>query len=70
MLLLDTLLIDTGSSNTWVGAGKAYAKTKTSMQTSNNVVSIISLLDRWCSTKYLCELYPLVCNIRLWVILW
>ncbi|PPQ63824.1 hypothetical protein CVT24_009774 [Panaeolus cyanescens] len=32
-----SLLIDTGSSNTWVGAGKAYVKTSTSVQTSNKV---------------------------------
>ncbi|KAI0253242.1 aspartic protease [Lactifluus subvellereus] len=32
-----TLLIDTGSSNTWVGAGKAYVKTSTSQQTPNDV---------------------------------
>ncbi|THH08352.1 hypothetical protein EW145_g2760 [Phellinidium pouzarii] len=32
-----SLLIDTGSSNTWVGAGKAYVKTSTSVQTSNRV---------------------------------
>jgi len=31
------LLIDTGSSNTWVGAGTAYKKTSTSTQTSNKV---------------------------------
>jgi cathepsin E len=31
------LLVDTGSSNTWVGAGIAYAKTSTSVQTSNRV---------------------------------
>ncbi|KAI0299092.1 aspartic peptidase A1 [Multifurca ochricompacta] len=31
------LLIDTGSSNTWVGAGKTYVKTSTSVQTSNRV---------------------------------
>ncbi|CAA7264829.1 unnamed protein product [Cyclocybe aegerita] len=31
------LLIDTGSSNTWIGAGKAYVKTSTSTQTSNKV---------------------------------
>jgi cathepsin E len=37
-LLLDTLLIDTGSSNTWLGAGEAYVRTTTSVQTSNNVV--------------------------------
>ncbi|KAF8899074.1 aspartic protease [Infundibulicybe gibba] len=31
------LLIDTGSSNTWVGAGRSYARTSTSVQTSNRV---------------------------------
>ncbi|KJA28403.1 hypothetical protein HYPSUDRAFT_33774 [Hypholoma sublateritium FD-334 SS-4] len=32
-----SLLIDTGSSNTWVGADKAYVKTSTSTQTTNKV---------------------------------
>ncbi|KAF8889846.1 aspartic proteinase from Irpex Lacteus [Infundibulicybe gibba] len=32
-----SLLIDTGSSNTWVGAGRAYVRTSTSVQTSNRV---------------------------------
>ncbi|KLO14788.1 acid protease [Schizopora paradoxa] len=32
-----TLLIDTGSSNTWVGAGKKYVKTKTSKSTGDSV---------------------------------
>ncbi|KAF9055852.1 aspartic protease [Panaeolus papilionaceus] len=32
-----SLLIDTGSSNTWVGATQAYVKTSTSKQTSNSV---------------------------------
>ena len=32
-----TLLIDTGSSNTWVGAGKAYVKTSTSVDTGEPV---------------------------------
>ncbi|KAJ6561817.1 acid protease [Mycena capillaripes] len=32
-----TLLIDTGSSNTWVGAGKAYTPTSTSTDTRNTV---------------------------------
>ncbi|KAF9473455.1 aspartic protease [Pholiota conissans] len=31
------LLVDIGSSNTWVGAGKAYVKTSTSFQTSANI---------------------------------
>ncbi|EIW52039.1 acid protease [Trametes versicolor FP-101664 SS1] len=30
-----SLLIDTGSSNTWVGAGKAYVRTETSQATAN-----------------------------------
>ncbi|PAV22065.1 aspartic peptidase A1 [Pyrrhoderma noxium] len=32
-----SLLIDTGSSNTWVGADKAYVKTSTSTQTNDRV---------------------------------
>ena len=35
--LLDTLLIDTGSSNTWLGANKTYVKTDTSQDTGNTV---------------------------------
>jgi cathepsin E len=31
------LIVDTGSSNTWVGATQAYVKTSTSVQTSNSV---------------------------------
>jgi hypothetical protein len=33
----DTLLIDTGSSNTWLGASQAYSKTSTSKSTGKNV---------------------------------
>lgn len=32
-----TLLIDTGSSNTWVGAGKKYVQTETSQRTNARV---------------------------------
>ncbi|KAJ7467842.1 aspartic peptidase A1 [Mycena galericulata] len=32
-----SLIVDTGSSNTWVGAGKAYVKTSTSAKTSQSV---------------------------------
>ncbi|KAF8808125.1 family A1 protease [Phlegmacium glaucopus] len=32
-----SLIVDTGSSNTWVGATKAYVKTSTSSQTTNSV---------------------------------
>ncbi|KAF8495710.1 aspartic peptidase domain-containing protein [Russula emetica] len=35
-LTLYQLIVDTGSSNTWVGANKSYIKTKTSMETSNS----------------------------------
>jgi cathepsin E len=31
------LIVDTGSSNTWVGAGTPYVKTSTSVQTTNSV---------------------------------
>ena len=36
--VIDSLIIDTGSSNTWVGAGKPYVKTSTSVQTKDRVV--------------------------------
>ncbi|KAH9885224.1 acid protease [Cubamyces lactineus] len=32
-----SLLVDTGSSNTWVGAGKAYVRTSSSKQTNDRV---------------------------------
>ncbi|KAF8264374.1 family A1 protease [Lactarius quietus] len=35
--LVNNLLIDTGSANTWVGAGKAYVQTSTSVQTDDSV---------------------------------
>lgn len=31
------LIVDTGSSNTWVGSGRSYVRTSTSQQTSNRV---------------------------------
>lgn len=37
------LLVDTGSSNTWVGAGKAFVKTSTSVQTVDKVVRMFPL---------------------------
>jgi cathepsin E len=37
---LDDLIVDTGSSNTWVGAKAPYVKTKTSVNTYKSVVSI------------------------------
>ena len=37
---IDTLILDTGSANTWVGASKAYVVTGTSEDTGEPVVSI------------------------------
>lgn len=39
----DQLLVDTGSSNTWVGAGKAFVHTSTTVQTSDRVVRFIEI---------------------------
>src|SRR6266446_6981724 len=39
---LDDLIVDTGSSNTWVGANKPYTKTNTSVKTDDSVVSVMS----------------------------
>ena len=44
----DSLLIDTGSSNTWVGAGKAFVKTSTSVQTTDRVVRITFFVTTAC----------------------
>ena len=38
-MLADSLLVDTGSSNTWIGAGKAYQRTSSSVMTNDAVVS-------------------------------
>lgn len=37
--LIDTLLIDTGSANTWIGASTSYTETSTSQDTDQQVVS-------------------------------
>ena len=42
MHILDSLIIDTGSSNTWVGANKGYNMTHNSVNTTDRVVSIDS----------------------------
>jgi hypothetical protein len=39
--ILDNLVVDTGSGNTWLGADKPYNKTKTSVKTSDIFVSTI-----------------------------
>ena len=52
MPILDSLVVDTGSSNTWLGANKPYKKTKTGMKTSNFFVSALSFhADTWLSTN-------------------
>jgi hypothetical protein len=60
-LLLDTLIIDTGSSVTWLGAGKPYVKTKSSMQTLNDVVRF----SRYTLITFT-EFFPLGFTLRLW----
>ena len=40
---LDSLVVDTGSSNTWVGANTPYVKTYTSVNTSYLVVSSLHI---------------------------
>jgi cathepsin E len=42
MPILDSLLVDTGSSNTWLGANQPYNQTETSVNTDNSMVSIVS----------------------------
>ena len=42
MPILDNLIIDTRSANTWVGANKPYSKTKTSVKTDDFLVRIVS----------------------------
>jgi hypothetical protein len=45
MPILDNLIVDTGSSFTWVGGSKPYIATNTSVKTCNTVVSIDSRTD-------------------------
>jgi hypothetical protein len=48
--ILDYLIVDTGSSNTWVGGFKPYRKTTTSVKTGDSIVSIMSR-DSWPISK-------------------
>lgn len=41
----DTLLVDTASSNTWVGAAQLYDQTSTSVQTRDTVVGIVATFE-------------------------
>jgi cathepsin E len=52
---VDTLIVDTGSSNTWIGAEKHYVKTKTSVQTRDSVVSVLSLSNLWAKLYRSCQ---------------
>ena len=45
MPISDNLVLDTSSANTWVGANQPYKKTKTSIKTSNSVVSTVLSTD-------------------------
>jgi len=38
LFVIDTLLVSTGSSNTWVGADKSYVQTSSSQDTGHTVV--------------------------------
>jgi hypothetical protein len=49
--ILDSIIVDTGSANTWVGANTHYVKTNTSVNTSDTVVSVMSYPDRWTSSN-------------------
>jgi hypothetical protein len=44
----DTLTVDTGSANTWVGGDKGYVTTNSSHVTTDSVVSIVFCLARAC----------------------
>jgi len=41
-VVIDTLLIDTGSANTFIGAAKKYQPTSSSTKTNETVVSVLS----------------------------
>ena len=49
--ILDSLIVDTASSNTWVGAITPYSRTSTSVETPDLVVSIASYVNRWTSSN-------------------
>ena len=54
------LLVDTGSSNTWVGSGKPYVKTKTSINTYQNVSVLYGTGDlngTECIPPHFCPLF-------------
>lgn len=46
ILAQDRLLLDSGSALTWVGSGKSYVKTMSSVETKDSAVSITSLMTQ------------------------
>jgi hypothetical protein len=57
----DNLIVDTGSSNTWVGAGIAYVKTSTSVNTGQPVAVSYgsgSFSGMICVDMICCDIYP------------
>lgn len=42
-IVADELIVDTGSSNTWVGANTEYTPTDTSEDTGDSVVSAFAI---------------------------
>ena len=49
-----TLIVDTGSSNTWVGAGAPYQATSSSVDTGEEVVNRSRSILSWCYANWLC----------------
>ena len=61
-----TLLIDTGSSNTWVGAQKKYKKTNTSKDTGKSVVRTVCQCIGVFSPQFVHQ----VRELWVWFLLW
>ena len=62
--LLDELVVDTGSSNTWVGAGQTYIQTSTTQQTRDQVVRTSSHTTELYLADFI-DFVP-VGDVRLW----
>ena len=61
----DTVLVDTGSSNTWVGATQPYIQTSTSIQSRDRVVSLF-LSQTTFHLSFLCSLWSM--GSDLWMV--
>lgn len=64
-LILDTLLIDSGSSNIWIGANKTYTQTSSSIDTGNAVVRVQYFHVLFFELRVI-----IVSVLRLWQLLW